>query len=269
MEESKQWEENISDAIARAQLQKLSLEIEGMRNKSKWDDRVARYIPLITTLVAVIGLSLSVWQSHLAQQKVYLEQERERLNKIQSVLRADKEQLLEFIKDDKITATRMVFLLGDLNSVIEQLPQPESERAGVTDLLVNLVKDCNFNDPRHINFDIQAMQHWPGYSDYWKRNIEAHNDLFNRYRAALLTLHDEDPPYFETIEYANGYYKLKAKTEASRTLRFVKLVEGYRLHLRTLEQLEDKENWARQVEGFNLALKNPSLTKKLFQSKTG
>ncbi len=59
--------ENASDSFAAAQLEKLRLEIAELKRKSKWESRVAQFIPVITTLVAIGGLWWNVNQFNIQQ----------------------------------------------------------------------------------------------------------------------------------------------------------------------------------------------------------
>ncbi len=81
MKEPQEAISNRNDNLAEAQLEKLRLEIDDLKNKSKWDERVSRYIPLISVLVTVAGFTFGVYQFRV-QHKANLDAQKEnaRLN---------------------------------------------------------------------------------------------------------------------------------------------------------------------------------------------
>jgi hypothetical protein len=66
MEEAKQTNESLGDALIRAQLYKLRLETEALERttnkKSTRHDKVIQYIPIITALLAVAGFLFGIYQ---------------------------------------------------------------------------------------------------------------------------------------------------------------------------------------------------------------
>jgi hypothetical protein len=60
--------ENISDLKARAELEKLNLEIQNLKSKNGWSEKVAQFTPLLTVLIAVAGFCFGVYQFN-SQQK--------------------------------------------------------------------------------------------------------------------------------------------------------------------------------------------------------
>lgn len=44
------------------ELEKLELEVEGLRQKNVWDRRFGRWIPLVTVILAVAGFTSGIWQ---------------------------------------------------------------------------------------------------------------------------------------------------------------------------------------------------------------
>jgi hypothetical protein len=55
--------------IEEAQLAKLRLEIEELRRKSNWKFQLLQFLPLLTVIAAVVGVSLSIKQFYVAQDK--------------------------------------------------------------------------------------------------------------------------------------------------------------------------------------------------------
>ena len=52
-----------------AQLQKLNLEIESLRRKNGWPDKISVFIPVITACVTVAGFWAGLWQFKVQQEK--------------------------------------------------------------------------------------------------------------------------------------------------------------------------------------------------------
>ncbi|HYX71479.1 MAG TPA: hypothetical protein VE732_01805 [Nitrososphaera sp.] len=76
MKEPQETISNQSNNLAAAQLEKLKLEIEDLRNKGKWDERISRYIPLISVLVTVAGFTFGVYQFRVQHKANLVSQEK-------------------------------------------------------------------------------------------------------------------------------------------------------------------------------------------------
>ena len=94
MENSPKPTQNLEALLAEAQLEKLRLEIQSLQSKNKWDDRVARYIPLLTVLITVAGFSFGVYQFRI-QQKYnadrYAAEQSDKIRALENEFRKDKE----------------------------------------------------------------------------------------------------------------------------------------------------------------------------------
>lgn len=266
---------NTNEAVAGAQLEKLKLEIQELKNKDNFANKLPQYIPLITTLIAVGGFCFTIYQffeaqnkdrvaKEEAQNKDRLIREHEQKLRDENQIRTNVEQLLNLDPKEEESVGRVFFLLEDLNTLVSRNP---SERQKITNSLVEFIRnDCNFDNIRHIRIDIAAIQHWPEYTNYLSEHRAAHNFIIYKYFQALRHVHDEDVEYFESIEYEMGYgFRVNRFTEESRYLRFVSLVTGYGLHLKILEKngVLAKDTMQR----FQEALNNPTLTEQLINSK--
>jgi hypothetical protein len=67
MKETMEATQNASESLANAQLEKLKLEIEELKDRKRWADRVARYIPLFSVLITVAGFCFGVYQFRAQQ----------------------------------------------------------------------------------------------------------------------------------------------------------------------------------------------------------
>jgi hypothetical protein len=94
MEDSPLTRQDRSDLVAEAQLEKLRLEIQGLQSKNNWDDRVARYIPLLSVLITVAGFSFGVYQFRV-QQKYnadrYANEQSDKIRALEAEFKKDKE----------------------------------------------------------------------------------------------------------------------------------------------------------------------------------
>jgi hypothetical protein len=190
-------QKDLDHTLAVAQLEKLTLEIENIRQSRKLGTRLAVYIPVITTFIAVAGLVISVVQVQRAhtkdieeREKTRIEESKNRINRIQSQMRTDKEQLLDFLTNEKISINRVSFLLKDLNTLIEQLPEPGNERTDVAVLLDRIVEELRFDDPRLVSFDRVALT-WPEYSKYHLQDRN-YDILVDKYYPMLRSIVQKD-----------------------------------------------------------------------------
>lgn len=260
MEEQKQ-QVSLNDAFTRAQTEKINLEIEKLKQHGKWDDWITKYIPLITTLVAVGGLVFSFWQAQKSQNKEredrYLnetlmrqEQEKERANRIRSQIRADKEQILEY---DKISIARFAFVLDDLNSLVGQLPEGDPETQNITKLLVDLAWEFRFNEEKEINFDVQALRRWPHYREFWKTNAPAHRDLLYRYLQAMRRIYAQDPLCIKNLDLDEdkGVYVSRHENKACEEGFFPILLFGFQEHLQAIKETNDSGLLEKEISEFS------------------
>lgn len=274
--------EEVGEAVTgpdktKLELQKLQLEIVGLRNKNKWEDSLARYVPIVTVLITLIALLLNSAQfqrqQNLQQAKSLVEQQKDRGLRVQHQIRADTEQLLQFTSDEKISVSHVSFLLEDLKAVTGQAGQEggvlqSNEKEIVTNSLINTIHyDCDFiNKPRDVYFATTVINHW---DDYSKRLTQTPNELdyvLYKYIRALRELHSKDPRYFERIEYnkAAGRYVvgLENVSEEKQFQHYGDLVIGFKRHL--LLAREGSDLMKEYVNDFKDALHNAVLTEQLF-----
>jgi hypothetical protein len=254
---------NTNEAIAAAQLEKLKLEINELKNKSSFANTIPQYIPLMTTFIAVAGFCFTIYQFFAAQNKDRLAKEQEQRLRDEDQIRTNIQQLLNLDPKEEESVGRVFFLLQDLNTLAERNP---TEKQKITTSLVEFIQnDCDFNNLRHIRIDIAALQHWPSYREYLSKNASAHNFIMYKFFQALRHIHDEDVDYFESIEYEKGYgFRVGRYTQEARYLKFMSLVSGYELHLIILE--DNTLAVRKALERFREALNNPILTEQLINA---
>jgi tRNA/tmRNA/rRNA uracil-C5-methylase (TrmA/RlmC/RlmD family) len=114
---------DLQDAVTAAQLEKIKLEVEGLRRNKK-EGRLVRYLPLLTALVAVAAFLSGVYQFKT------LQNERLRAEKITSD-REFKKALWEKQRDFYLEAARAASTLASFNENAEKDILAERTRAQV------------------------------------------------------------------------------------------------------------------------------------------
>jgi hypothetical protein len=265
--------ENIKLELAKEELKKVQLEIENLKPKRKLNDEIARYIPLITAVLSIVGFLWGVVLFLNQQERDRRTREEERISRDQVQYRNSYEQLLQFSSNPNISVQRVMFLRDDIDHLIDSLYPPDNpatmernktERDRLKNNIYGLItKECDFTQTRHVQLDIAALQAW---TDYEKDVKETPNKvLINKYIRAIQFLHARDPRYIESVTYDPqiGYSETQAPSEPLSN-SFGSLAEGFKLHLQLLSK-EDKE---RSIEAFARVTKNPTLTADLFQSES-
>jgi hypothetical protein len=286
MAESSEESQELAESLSIAQLEKLRLEVEGIRNKNKWEERIARYIPLITVSVAVAGLLFGIWefqrQQSSQQEKIISEQQKDRASqdldrtlRIQSQIRTDTDQLLRFTNDPAQTLSRVAFLLDDLNVLAHERVGESQEgsqiilnsRETVTRSLIKMIHyDCDFlKNPRDVYFATTVLDHWPDYSQHLGQNLRELDFVLYKYVRALRDLHDKNPRYFEKIVYdsSSGRYIVNSENfnEEHQFQHYGDIVIGFMKHLSVMRS---SDLMKKHIREFEAALRNPELTRELF-----
>jgi regulator of sigma D len=272
MNDQNQQPNDINASLSAAQLEKLSLEIENLKRHSSWEDRLVKFLPMIATFVAVAGFFFTVWQAQLNIVHARQEQEKERINKIQNQIRSDKEQILEFITNNKISAVRAAFLIDDLKSLMEQLPQRELETQSITELLSRVAWELRFDEERDINFDVSALRRWPNFRQRWSFNPGAHHGfLARKYYPRMQELHAQNPLCVESMDYDERTFSFisAASNSSCEEGLFPILTYGFREHLEVLKETNNSELLRREIEAFSKLTNNSPLAKKLSTTYLG
>jgi hypothetical protein len=278
MSDSPKTSLDLARELIAAETKKTELEIAGMERPKR---DVMKYIPVITTLVAVIGLIINSIQTQQARafemDQNYRRQSLAETQRLHSQIRTDKEQLLQFMSDDKFSTARVVFLLDDLNAILSQLSSREDlfkgdsneilERQKVTDLLHMIIWQLAFDQERHIDFDMQALQRWPQYKDFWIANGPSHHLLLSKkYYTAILNLYSKDRACIEGLEW-NDKLRLFVTTHSERQCEqgiFPSLVVAFKLRLQIMQQAGRLDFVKDEINQFS-ALTNGSKIAKSFE----
>jgi hypothetical protein len=255
-----------NDAQTSEQLKQLSLEIKSLTQRSERENKLLKYTPAITALLAVAGFFFTVWQAQRNDSLQREERTKERINRIQSQIRADKEQIVEFISDNKISTVRVAFLLSDLNSLISQLPQREPEMQDVTKLLADAAWDLRFDEQRHIDLDVLALRRWPDYRRSWSSNQDSHRVfLSQKYYPPMARIHAQDPQCVENLRYseeAARYVSRGVDRECEDGL-FPILLYGLAEHFEVLKEAGNRELLSKEIWELVQMTNNAAFTQQL------
>lgn len=268
--------------------EKLRLEIASLAHQNSRLGRAMKVVPMLTTLVAVAGLVVTYWngQSTLRSESEARSREAterthnealDRINRIQTQIRADKEQILEFATNDKTSSVRVSFLIDDLKSLIEQLSKQgveklseqtyQDERHAVTQVLGGVAWDLRFDDRRHFDFDVIALKRWPEVRQFWKTFRDSHHlFLESKYYFRIKKLHSDDPPCLEKLDYDADTTILSYKNtgKACNEELIDALIYGFGEHLRVMKEANQSELLEHEVDEFGKLTNNAGFAQKLF-----
>jgi hypothetical protein len=256
----------VADKIADAECRKLQLEIENLiatnskleleigrfKSKKNFGDKLAPYIPVITVIIAVAGFLWGIYQFHyqeaerqksadVQKQRENDIRERDLAQRIDSQYRTDLTQLLQFPTDDKLTIPVAIFLLTDLNHLIEnELPEKEKEQKKkqlgkmIYDMLMQM--EFDFSKNRTVEFDIAAMNYCPAYEAFLESEPKFHRQMMSsNYRKALDSIHKQDAGFIKSIIIAEDepdYLRVIVPSRKEGLFeRFLILVKGYKSHV--------------------------------------
>jgi transcriptional regulator with XRE-family HTH domain len=257
VEDLKSPSPDLDSELIKAEIAKTNLEITELQHPMR---HLLKYIPVVTTFFAVVGLVITALQSHTAR---FDEMERNQKNQLlvarnqslgevqslQSQIRADKEELLKFISDDKFSTATVIFLLDDLKGLLNQLSNREDvfgvpanvdlEREQIADLLQTIAWQLSFDQERHIDFDVQALLRWPRYQEFWIANGPSHHLLLSKkYYSAISNSYSNDRDCIEGLDFDHqrGIFTTTSANKHCETSIFPALVVGFKQHLEIMKK---------------------------------
>jgi hypothetical protein len=259
---------DINREIAAAELEKLKLEIQDLRPRSRWSERLGRLIPIITATISIAGFLWGVVLFSKQQEKDRLTREADQISRDQATYRTDYEQLLQFSSNQNMTVARVLFLRQDLNTLIDSIYPPDKkpvdnqrEKDKLTKSIFDLIhKDCDFTQTRQVQFDIAALRDSVGYQ---KGQGSQSSLVIRKYLAALRDLQSKEPGKMASIRKveSDDFQEPEALLEDP----YRSIFEGFSCHLSLLSADER----AKAIRGFKTITKNPILTAELFGSESG
>ncbi len=273
------------DLLTARQVDKLELEISGLRTKSDWDN-VTQLMPIIATLMGVLGFAFTVFvfvsQYRTEQEKDRTSREAEYKANLQKQIRADADELLRFTGDPKLTLARTAFLLRDMDTVLntklnnEQTIDREFKgyRRSLTRSLMILVRDdCDFNNnPKDVGLANQIARTWTDYSTYLREEPDLNqlDHILFKYIEALKKYRRSHPGYLESITLKGDAYEVgpmyrQQNEEQPRYTHFIDLRDGVKIHLDFLDDVQQVEKAKLMktdyIKDFVGALCNPAIAK--------
>lgn len=277
MTEIKSKDEKYNSARAEAELRKLNLEIENLKYKNAWENRLAIFIPLISSLLAVGGFLFGIYQFQqrtiAEQQKDRVTKEREQATRIQDQIRTDIDQLLQFPTNKDLSIARVVFILHDLNHLINSSVEQQQavqenlpgQKRDITKNLVAMISyDCDLNNMRDAEFVFSVLNEWDDYLEYLKSDPDTAQIFLERDVSALGGIHLNNREYVESMKFnaQKGDFIQNEKEDVKLFKHFTSLVLLFKQHLELLE--EKSELKTKLIRDFQQETCNPILTEQLF-----
>jgi hypothetical protein len=280
-------DKHLDNSLAVAQLEKLKLEIEHLKNKDGWEKRVALYTPFLSVLIAVAGFLFGVYQFQRLQQvqqnQIINEQQNDRLAReaeqairVQNQIRSDVEQILQFPNDKEQTISKVSFLFEDLKSYLDLNPDKlqtissNNKRSVSVTLVSSVMNDCDFDRHRDVNYANILISQWEDYGQYLKE--EDSNSLqyiLGQYQQALRNVYDKDPYFLRNVRYVKETYEFSypkgyGRLNAEQVYHFQDLLTGFEAYVDLLKDEEIKKTYLSRTQG---AMCNGVLMEQLFGVK--
>jgi hypothetical protein len=223
MGESTDTEHNSSagrlDAIklqtAKAELEKLNLEIAELKRGRGLEGRIVRFIPIITALISIAGFitGLLIFVSQQTQDRRARAEERK--SRELNDYRTGYEQILLFSSNDKMTIARVLALKQDLDALKDSLysdkEKVEQKERLQESICVLISKDFDFGQPRLVAFDIAALQKWKEYQDGLKQTLNpdgtgetVNESIIDKYLQVIRELEMKEPGTLKNTDVSTG-----------------------------------------------------------------
>ena len=258
-----------------AELEKLNLEIEHLKNKSRWTDRIAPFITLLSVIIAVGGFVFSFYQFRQTHQLATAKENREQDIKIQQQIYSDTTELLKIPKDPQATSAKASFLLSDLKYFISlkykktpDNPNDTEENAikNTTRAFFDAVKfDCDFNQSRDVNFIKALMGYWDDFNPYLETDATSNYYILTKYTDALEPLCLKDRALTSQMIYEEDtrhyrFPEITPKLQPAEINHVILLIEGFR---DTLARAPDGEIKTMKALDFQWVTCNQTLTQQI------
>jgi hypothetical protein len=239
-------------------------ETELANNPTKQNRNKNRDIPLIismlTTLVAIAGfVSLQMW-NFIDKDTGLLIDKKERQ-------REDLLRLTRFPFDEDISISEVQYRLQELSALSMDFPETNET---VSRIIVSAVKyDFDFSKTREVEFDIVAIDLWPGYREIlMKENSEKlpedNLQIISKYIKRIKDLRNEDPDYYARLTYdPSNEFEIDRNYDLSLFIGFASLLKGLILHLNILGDCDFIES---AVLDLGVSFNNPALFREMICS---
>lgn len=271
--------EDVAEAMAAAELEKIRLEIDQLKKRGKWIDRMSPFASLLTVIIAVGGFIFGIVQFTAQQEAQLRERDREAKTKLQERFKNDLDKLLQFTRDEQIATAQVNLLLLDVQECIQSLAAFEhgdgsstktTERLNdeVTGMLAQSLLYCDPTKKRHLDFAKILFENWDGLQVYFHDTPANRLYLMNKIEYALSKFSEKDPDGIRRLTYdkeTNLYFFSDDKLEDSEEQDFLHLVGNYIYLYKAIQKSESKEKREEFVKRFQYVTCNEPLTKGLFE----
>lgn len=170
------------------EVQKLRLDIQDRHNKFPLASKFEKYIPLITTAIAIIGLCFSVVQYATSRS---LDRAKDRQQRI----RANVDAILKASMDDNLALSNTLYLITELDALTRG---DDQARLQVTNLFYEMIV-YDFHDESklsyaRVRFENLINDNWPEYRKILAGESHINERLIDRYTRALAKLRESNQP---------------------------------------------------------------------------
>ena len=264
------------DLYTSTQIEKLNLEIESLRKRIKWEPFV-QFIPLVSAIVLAFGLVFSVIQFLNGQRKDRVAREIEQRTKVETQIRADRDEIFKLARDETKTFSGISFLFADLErataSRVSDDPKLVDEfrtyRRPFTQGLFSLIKDLDLKkNPRGLAFALLALDHWTDYKIYLRENPSKLDFILNAYVRGLSSISEKYPNYLDGIRFVGDQFKpLENEDVEGLWPQFLDIVSGFKKHVELIaddpKNAELEKIKQNQVRAFVLVMNKEELARSL------
>jgi hypothetical protein len=265
--------------------QKLDLELKTLLWQTGRVYRLSQFAiiaSVLATLVTVFATSYGIWASYKKDTELKAKELRERTD---SLYRAEIQRLIQYPIDQKVTISDAVFLLRDLEDIVEngydkgakQDRQKDEIGTLITQLLMS--PDVDLAVTRNVEFDRKALTNSASYKDYLIRNPKYNRDILSKYKAVLAALHEKDRNYTITPDERNEEMFIESNSDGktinnqANFFQYVYIFYAYKSHVdllkETISKIPGSADEAGQYLGISFcwfygATENSGLTGKIY-----
>jgi hypothetical protein len=244
----------IEAQISEAQLQKLELEITSLRWQNSILGRLNQLATIVTvfaTIVTIAATLFGLWQGYETfvanKQKENDLKARELTEGNNRQYRSELQQLIQYPSDPTQTIPSAVFLLQDIQDVIENGYKDNQEglqkrRDQVGFLLAQLIRSpgYDFNSDRNVEFDRKAMNYSDYYANYLINHPGENMDIISRYTPLLESISDSDPKFYMAVvrDADDTFHEVNRKPakDVKKFFIFTLLFHGINKHVELLNK---------------------------------
>lgn len=205
--------DEIKFRTAVVECRKLELEVAELERGSLLEARIGRFVPIITAVISIAGFILGVVIFGNEQSKGRQAREEDRKSRELNDYRMGYEQLLLFSSNDKLTIARVLALKQDLDALKDSIyltpEQKKEQEHRLAGSICNLIStDFDFTQPRHVTFDIAALQNWPEYQAGLIATLDdttgktVNDAIVEKYLHVIRDLESKEPGVFKNVDLA-------------------------------------------------------------------